>query len=60
MKDTGEAERLGEVRDQAGATATAVHDEHGNLIWEVTRHSDGLVRTTRKLAQVSHWKAANG
>jgi hypothetical protein len=26
----------------------------------VTRHSDGLVRSTRKLAQVSHWKAANG
>jgi hypothetical protein len=27
-----------------GATATAVHDEHGNLICEVTRHSDGLAR----------------
>jgi hypothetical protein len=60
MKGTGEPERLGEVRYQAGATATAVHDQHRNLIWEVTRQSDGLVRTTHSLAQVSHWKAANG
>jgi hypothetical protein len=60
MKDTGEAERLGEVGQQAGATASAVHGEHGKVIWGVTRRSGGLVRTTRKLAQVSHWKAANG
>ena len=59
MKDSGEPERLGEVRHQAGATATAVHDQHRNLIWEVTRHTDGLVRTT-PAGPGHHWKAANG
>lgn len=50
MKDTGEPERLGEVVHQAGSTATAV------LVWEVRRHRDGLIRTTKKLALTSHWE----
>jgi hypothetical protein len=56
VKDTGEPEQLGEVLYQAGATATAVHDENGNLAWEVRRHRDGMVRTTKKLAHTSHWE----
>jgi len=59
VKLTGSPDHPGEVRYQAGAVATAVQTTTG-LQWDVRRESDGLVRRTERLAQVSHWKTAAG
>jgi 2-keto-4-pentenoate hydratase len=57
MGGTGKPVRAGDVFVQAGAVATAVQAEEG-LHWEVRRESDGLVRFTKCLADVSHWQQA--
>jgi hypothetical protein len=57
MKANGKPVRAGEVFRQAGSVATAVKSKHG-LHWEVRRESDGLVRFTKCLADVSHWHKA--
>jgi hypothetical protein len=53
----GSPDRAGEVRQQAGAYAMAVDGAEG-FHWRVERLSDGLVRTTSKLAHTDHWKPA--
>jgi hypothetical protein len=55
VKETGEPDTAGEVLTQAGATATTVKDDSGELIWEVRREHDRRVRRTSKLAHTSHW-----
>jgi hypothetical protein len=57
MKKSGKPVRAGEVFRQAGSVATAVKTDKG-LRWEVRRESDGVVRFTKSLAQVSHWHKA--
>lgn len=54
MKETGHPDLVGEVRYQAGATATAVVAD-GRLQWEVRREHDDHVRYTDHLAHTSHW-----
>jgi hypothetical protein len=56
MKDDGSPDTYGEVRSQAGATATTVKDESGQLVWAVRRARDGHVFYTAKLAHATHWK----
>ena len=57
MKKSGRPVRAGEVFRQAGSVATAVKTDKG-LRWKVRRESDGLVRFTKSLADVSHWHRA--
>jgi hypothetical protein len=57
MRKSGKPSRAGEVFRQAGSVATAVKTKEG-LRWEVRRESDGLVRFTKSLADVSHWHKA--
>lgn len=54
MKPTGHPDIVGEVRYQAGATATAVAAD-GRLQWEVRREHDDHVRYTDRLAHTGHW-----
>ena len=56
MKDTGEPEAEGEALHQAGATAMAVYDENGELVWDVRRHADNRIIRTKKLAHMDHWE----
>ena len=53
MTPDGKPERFGEVMKQAGATALAVREEDGSLVWRV--HQNGAVSTTAALAHVGHW-----
>jgi ribosomal protein S30 len=54
MNRHGKPTRAGEVRQQAGAVATATKTDAG-LCWQVRRERDGLVRVTECLAHTSHW-----
>jgi hypothetical protein len=54
--DTGEPEIVGETREQSGCIAVAVLTDDGQLVWDVHRLSDGLVRRTSRLAHTDHWK----
>ena len=56
MKLSGHPSRVGEVKHQAGAVATAVKTGDG-LQWDVHRLSDGHTRRTERLGHVSHWTA---
>jgi len=57
MRRSGKPVRAGEVFRQAGSVATAVMTKEG-LQWQVRRESDGVVRFTKCLADVSHWHKA--
>ncbi|WP_343577786.1 hypothetical protein [Mycobacterium sp.] len=54
MNKHGRPTRVGEVRRQAGAVATAIKAVDG-LCWQVRRDSDGMVRVTKCLADKGHW-----
>ena len=54
MNRNGRPLRVGQIAQQTGATATAVHTAAG-LRWQVRRERDGLTRTTSCLAHTSHW-----
>lgn len=54
MNNNGKPTRRGEVRIQAGATATSIATDEG-LRWQVRRESDGLIRITGCLAQTRCW-----
>jgi hypothetical protein len=56
MKLSGHPSRVGEIKHQAGAVATAVKTDQG-LQWDVHRLTDGHTRRTERLAHVSHWTA---
>jgi len=55
---SGRPERHGQVLHQAGAVATALYDDDGELFWKVRRTRDGFVRYTNSLAHIGHWKPA--
>ncbi len=54
MNTAGRPEVLGEVREQAGAIATATLDAAGQLHWTV-QSSDGSSSDTKALASTASW-----